>query len=59
MNENIEDDIREIVEETTKWHKLFESFWNVFFIEFYHYGFSEIFVFLEPLLTGHINQICG
>jgi len=26
MNENIEEDIREIVEETTKWHKLFESF---------------------------------
>lgn len=29
MNETIEEDIREIVEETTKWHKLFESFWYV------------------------------
>ena len=31
MNDNIDEEIREIVEETTKWHKLFESFWRVFY----------------------------
>ena len=32
MNDNIDEEIREIVEETTKWHKLFESFWKVSYL---------------------------
>ena len=31
MNEiSIDDEIKEIIDETSKWTKLFESFWNVF-----------------------------
>ena len=30
MNEiSIDDEIKEIIDETSKWTKLFESFWNV------------------------------
>ena len=31
MNEiSIDDEIKEIIDETSKWTKLFESFWKVF-----------------------------
>ena len=36
MNEiSIDDEIKEIIDETSKWTKLFESFWNVFWQKFY------------------------
>lgn len=39
MNEiSIDDEIKEIIDETSKWTKLFESFWNVF-QKLYHFHF--------------------